>query len=112
MRNQTVWTATDNKLSVARAATHKLLNTTVTHNQDPDESFTEKPLARTELARMGEPITDRRFKGICVQGFTSDYKDTKLLRGTLVNRTYGMHEDLYISPFLQTIFGPINYGPP
>ena len=36
----------------------------------------------------------------------------KLLRGTIVNRTYGIHKHLYIRPFLLTIFGPINYGPP
>ncbi|CAN0181136.1 unnamed protein product, partial [Laminaria digitata] len=28
---------------------------------------------------MDEPITDRRFKDICVQGFTSDYRDIKLM---------------------------------
>ena len=35
-----------------------------------------------------------------------------LLRGTIVNRTYGIHKNLYIYPFLLTIFGPINYVPP
>ena len=35
-----------------------------------------------------------------------------LLRGTIVNRTYGIHKNPYIEPFLLTIFGPINYGPP
>ena len=35
-----------------------------------------------------------------------------LLRGTLVNRTYGIHKNLYIFTSLPTIFGPINYGPP
>ena len=35
-----------------------------------------------------------------------------LLRGTIVNRTYGTHKNLYVSPFLLTIFGPVNYGPP
>ena len=33
-------------------------------------------------------------------------------RGTTVNRAYGTHENLYFSPFLLTIFGPINCGPP
>ena len=37
---------------------------------------------------------------------------TPLLRGTIANRTYVTHKNLYISLFLQTIFGPINYGPP
>ena len=35
-----------------------------------------------------------------------------LLRGTIVKKTCGIHKNLYISPFLLTIFGPINYGPP
>ena len=35
-----------------------------------------------------------------------------LLRGTIVNRTYGIDKNLNIPPFLLTIFGPINYGPP
>ena len=34
-----------------------------------------------------------------------------LLRGTLVNRTYGTHKNLYISLFLRTLFGPIYYSP-
>lgn len=33
----------------------------------------------TELARMGEPITDRRCKDICLQGYTSEYKNIKLM---------------------------------
>ena len=32
--------------------------------------------------------------------------------GTIVNRTYGTHKNLYISPFLLPILGPIYYGPP
>ena len=35
-----------------------------------------------------------------------------LLRGIMVNRTYGTHKNLYISLFSLTIFGPIYYGPP
>ena len=35
-----------------------------------------------------------------------------LLRWTIVDRTYGIHKNLYIQPFLLTVFGPINYGPP
>ena len=40
-------------------------------------------------------------------------KDKKgLIRGTLVNRTYGGHKNLYIHIFLLTIFGPVYYRPP
>ena len=35
-----------------------------------------------------------------------------VLRGNIVNRTCGIHKNLYIKPFLLTMFGPINYGPP
>ena len=35
-----------------------------------------------------------------------------LLRGAILNRSYGTHKHLYISLFLLTIFGPIYYGPP
>ena len=41
---------------------------------------------------------------------TSEYE--LLLRGTLVNTTYGGHKNLYIHLFLPTIFGPIYYRPP
>ena len=34
------------------------------------------------------------------------------LQGTIVNRTYGIHKNLYIYLFLRAIFGPIYYGPP
>ena len=37
---------------------------------------------------------------------------TPLLRGTIANRTYGIHKNLHVSLFLLTIFGAINYGPP
>ena len=35
-----------------------------------------------------------------------------VLRGTLVNRTYGGDKNLYVHVFLRTIFGPIYYRPP
>ena len=38
--------------------------------------------------------------------------DTVILRGTIVNRTYGTHKNLHIYLFLPTTFGPIYYGPP
>ena len=43
-----------------------------------------------------------------------DFKNLDLLRGTIVNRTDGIHKNLYIAPFLLliTMFGPVNYGPP
>ena len=35
-----------------------------------------------------------------------------VLRGTILNRTYGVHKILCMSLFIRTIFGPIYYGPP
>ena len=35
-----------------------------------------------------------------------------LLRGAIVNRTYGAHKKLYFCLYLLTVFGPIYYGPP
>ena len=35
-----------------------------------------------------------------------------VFRGALVNRTYGLHTNLYIYIFFLTIFGRIYYGPP
>ena len=35
-----------------------------------------------------------------------------VLRGTIVNRTYGTHKNLDIPLFLVTILRPIYYGPP
>ena len=35
-----------------------------------------------------------------------------LLRGTILNRTYGAYKNLYISLFLLVLLGPIYYVPP
>ena len=57
----------------------KLVNTSMKQGQDPDDYFMEKTLARSELEKMGEPISDRRFKDIYGQGLTAEYKDIKLV---------------------------------
>ena len=44
--------------------------------------------------------------------YTRPTRQHELLRGAIVNRTYGIHKNLYIHRFLPTIFGPIYYGPP
>ena len=43
---------------------------------------------------------------------SSLHKRFLVLRGTLVNRTYGGHKNLHIYLFLLTIFGPTYYRPP
>ena len=47
-----------------------------------------------------------------VEGLLKRSECTFYLRGTLVNRTYGGHKNLYINLFLLTIFGPVYYRPP
>ena len=39
----------------------------------------EKALSSSELEKMGETISDRRFKDICVHRFTAEYKDIKIM---------------------------------
>ena len=42
----------------------------------------------------------------------SERRLSKILRGAIVNRTYGGHKNLDISLFLPTLFGPIYYRSP
>ncbi|CAN0396979.1 unnamed protein product, partial [Ectocarpus sp. 13 AM-2016] len=49
------------------------------HGENPDDYLNQKHLLCTQLDKMGEPISDRRFKDICVQGFSDEYKDVKLM---------------------------------
>ncbi|CAN0219174.1 unnamed protein product, partial [Scytosiphon promiscuus] len=47
--------------------------------EDPDDYFTEATIKRAEVEAMGEPMTDRRFKDIVVQGFSPEYASIKLM---------------------------------
>ena len=58
------------------------------------------------------PCTGRTLRAVELEAQVDYLTTVALLRGTIVNRTYVLHKNLYISPFLLTIFGPINYGPP
>ena len=49
------------------------------HGDDQDSYFVEKTLARAEVEKMGEPISNPRFKGIRVQVFTAEYKGIKMM---------------------------------
>ena len=46
------------------------------------------------------------------EGLRSPMEHTTLSRESIVNRTYRTHNNLYISLFLLTTFGPIYCGPP
>ena len=64
---------------VIRAKMEELENNPMNPGENPDDYFNQKHLLRTQLDKMGEPISDRRFKHICVQGFSDEYKDVKLM---------------------------------
>ena len=63
------------------------------------------PKVPDQLSSLGEelPVTMKKLRGYSVLG---------LLRGAIVDRTYGAHKNLCIYFFLPTMFGPIYYGPP
>ena len=64
---------------VIRAKMEELENNPMNPGENPGDYFNQKHLLRTQLDKMGEPISDRRFKHICVQGFSDEYKDVKLM---------------------------------
>lgn len=57
----------------------KLVDSPMQPDQDTDDFFMEKTLARAELEKIGDPLSDRRFQDMCLQGFISEYMDIKLV---------------------------------
>ncbi|CAN0458294.1 unnamed protein product, partial [Laminaria digitata] len=47
----------------------------LTSGQDPDNYINELTRQRNILTEMEEPITDRNFPDIVLQGLTEDYRD-------------------------------------
>ena len=64
---------------VIRATMEELMNTPMEPGQNPDDYFNQKRLLRIRGEKMGEHISDRYFKDICVTGFTGNYKDVKMM---------------------------------
>ena len=64
---------------VIRATMEELVNTPMEPGQNPDDYFNQKRLLRIRAEKMGEHISDRYFKDICVTGFTDNYKDVKMM---------------------------------
>ena len=62
-----------------RATQEALAATTMNEGQDPDEYINEATRLRELLQEMHEPITDRRFMDIILQGLTGEYRDVKLM---------------------------------
>ena len=57
----------------------ELVNMPTDPGQNPDNHFNKKRLLRIMIDKMGEKISDRWFKDICVTGFTDEYKDVKII---------------------------------
>ena len=64
---------------VIRATMEELVNTPMEPGQNPDDYFNQKRLLRIRAEKMGEHISDRYFKDICVTGFTENYKGVKMM---------------------------------
>ena len=47
--------------------------------ENPDHYFNQKNLLRAQVEKLGETISDRRFKDICVQGFPDEYSDVRMM---------------------------------
>ncbi|CAB1101183.1 unnamed protein product [Ectocarpus sp. CCAP 1310/34] len=64
---------------VIRAKMEELENNPMNPGENPDDYFNQKHLLRAQLDKMGEPISGRRFKDICVQCFSNEYKNVMLI---------------------------------
>ena len=64
---------------IIRATMEELVNTPMEPGQNPDDYFNQKRLLRIRAEKMGEHVSDRYFKDICVTGFTDNYKDVKMM---------------------------------
>ena len=64
---------------VIRASMEELVNTPMEPGQNPDDYFNKKRLLRITIEKMGEKVSDRWFKDICVTGFTDAYKDVNIM---------------------------------
>ena len=64
---------------VIRATMEELVNTPMEPGQKPDDYFNKKRLLRIRIKKVGEKVSDRWFKDICVMGFTGAYKDVKMM---------------------------------
>ena len=68
--------------------------------------YTTQNMTSTSEACVRENLTYNHFR------YVQSRSPELLLRGTIVNRTYCTHKNLYVLLFLPTIFGPVKYGPP
>ena len=64
---------------IIRAIMEELVNTPMEPGQNPYDSFNKKRFLCIRVEKMGEKVSDRWFKDICVTGFTDEYKDVKMM---------------------------------
>lgn len=64
---------------VVRAKLEELENTPMNPGENPDAYFNQKHLLRAQTEKMGEAISDRRFKDMCVQGFSDENNDISMM---------------------------------
>ncbi|CAN0039353.1 unnamed protein product, partial [Ascophyllum nodosum] len=64
---------------VIRGTMEELVNTPREPGQNPDDYLNKKRLLHIRIEKMGEKVSDRWFKDICVTGFTDKYKDVKMM---------------------------------
>ena len=62
---------------IIRTLRAKLEQIRMEPGEDPDEYFLKAARYRAELLRTDEPITDRHFKDIIIQGISSEYDNIK-----------------------------------
>ena len=64
---------------VIHATMEEIVNTPMEPGQNQDDFFNKKRLLRIRIEKMGEKVSTRWFKEICVTGFTDEYKDVKMM---------------------------------
>ena len=86
---------------VIRATVEELVNTPMEPGQqNPDDYFIKKRLLRIRIEKMGEKVSDRWYKDICVTGFTDEYKDVKMMMyrdSSFDNRPEADHHAAHVS---------------
>ena len=73
------------------------------------QAYNMYPCLGTTAKTSDENVGDNFFRRL--NFFSTVLLQKNILRGTILNRTYGRHKNLHISLFLPTRFGPIYYGP-
>ena len=64
---------------VIRATMEELVNTPMEPGQNLDDYFDKKRLLYIGIDKIGEKVSNRWFKDICVTGFIDEYKDVKMM---------------------------------